>query len=284
MTKTSGGQQVYVVKASGEPEPFASEKLEKSLRNAGASDEVITHILKDIREWITPGITTKKIYARAFSLLRQKKNPSALRYRLKQAILELGPTGYPFEQLIAQVFTQLGYATETGKVMKGRSLNHEMDVIATGAAVQHLIECKYSTNQGKQIGVQVPLYVRARVDDIVHRQLGLVRYQGFQFYAWVITNTKFSADSIQYAEWNGIHLIGWRYPKSQGLESMLEIHKIYPITVLPQLSKPTVQQLLQSGIVTCGQLAKQEKLLQQIVPNQRTYAQLIQSLEELCKQ
>ncbi|MFO7615831.1 MAG: hypothetical protein R6V75_01115, partial [Bacteroidales bacterium] len=86
---------ILVTKASGEMEAFTSEKLEKSLRSAGAGEQLVQEIVADILDWIYEGVTTKKIYARAFALLRKKKTVAAMRYNLKQAILELGPTGYP---------------------------------------------------------------------------------------------------------------------------------------------------------------------------------------------
>ncbi len=64
---------ILIKKASGDIEPFSSDKLKYSLLNAGAKSETITKIVTDIEKWIYPGITTRKIYTRAFSLLRKEK-------------------------------------------------------------------------------------------------------------------------------------------------------------------------------------------------------------------
>ena len=45
-----------------------------------------------------PGITTKEIYRRAFSMLRKASAHLAAEYKLKKAFQELGPSGYPFEK------------------------------------------------------------------------------------------------------------------------------------------------------------------------------------------
>jgi transcriptional regulator NrdR family protein len=95
----NNNKSILVKKASGEEEPFKVEKLKESMRNAGAEEEVIEQVADDIGSWIYDGITTQKIYGRAFSLLRKKTKYVASRYKLKKAIMELGPTGYPFEHL-----------------------------------------------------------------------------------------------------------------------------------------------------------------------------------------
>jgi hypothetical protein len=245
---------ILVKKASGEEEPFATEKLERSLLNAGAKADIIQKIVGDIECWIQPGVTTKKIYTRAFSLLRQDKTTSSLRYRLKQAILELGPTGYPFEILIGKLFQQTGFGAEVGVVVEGKCITHEMDVIATKSSIQHLAECKYHKDQGKQVSIQVPLYVRSRVDDIISKRQKMREYQDFSFTGWVITNTRFSSDSIQYSKCSGLKLLGWNYPPGEGLKEKIEKYKLYPITLLRNLTNKEKQHLLKEDIVICTQL------------------------------
>jgi hypothetical protein len=140
---------IWIKKSSGEEEQFAIYKLERSLRNAGADNESIEVIVSDIESWITTGVTTKQIYTRAFQILRRQKTNSASRYKLKQAMLELGTTGYPFEQFIGQLFEAQGFDVQVGQILDGCCVTHEVDVIATGKNVQNLVECKYSQTQGK---------------------------------------------------------------------------------------------------------------------------------------
>lgn len=253
-SNSKNNKVILIKKASGDQEAFSSDKLERSLLNAGAKKETILKIVADIEHWIYPGITTRKIYSRAFSLLRNEKTNSPLRYRLKQAILELGPTGYPFEILIGKLFQQMGFSTEVGVVVEGKCVTHEMDVIATKENIQHLVECKYHIEQGKQVSVQVPLYVRSRVNDIIDKRLEMLKYQGFSFIGWVITNTRFSSDSIQFGICSGLNLIAWNYPAGNGLQEKIEKFKLYPITVLRNLTINEKQYLLDHGFVLCSQL------------------------------
>jgi hypothetical protein len=262
---------ILIRKASGEEQQFEKWKLERSLRNAGADEDLISEIVQNIERWISNKLTTKDIYKRAFSILRKKKSGAANRYRLKQAIAELGPTGYPFENFIGHLFEKQGYKVEVGQVIEGVCVTHEMDVIATNNAVQHLVECKYSSDQGKQISVQVPLYVRSRVNDIIEKRKNQPQYANLSFTGWVVTNTRFSSDSLAYGKCSGLHLLAWDYPQGNGLKELIEKFKMYPLTILNQLSKNDKQKFLNQGIVLCSQILENEDLLSelQLTPSKR---------------
>ncbi len=95
---------VSIIKASGEVAPFYSEKLKHSLLKSGASEEQVENILVQIEDNLYHGISTKKIYQRAYQLLKDSSRPLAAKYKLKRAIMELGPSGFPFEKYIAAIF------------------------------------------------------------------------------------------------------------------------------------------------------------------------------------
>lgn len=273
---------IPIKKASGEEEAFSSGKLKQSLLNAGAQDETVQKIVADIENWIYPGVSTKKIYTRAFSMLRSDKTISSLRYRLKQAILEIGPTGYPFENLIGQLFNCKGFQTEVGVVVAGQCVTHEMDVIATQNHAQHLVECKYHKEQGKQVSIHVPLYVRSRVNDIISKRKNMEEYKDFSFTGWVVTNTRFSSDSIQYGVCSGLKLLGWDYPTGMGLKDLIEKYKIYPITILRNLNMKEKQSLLEQGIVTCPQLLENQDSLVSLNIKKTKLKLLLKELDNCC--
>lgn len=273
---------ILVRKASGDEELFSVEKLERSLRNAGANYEQIQKIIADVGAWIYDGATTRKIYSRAFAILRREKTSVSLRYKLKQAMMEFGPTGYPFENFIGQLFAAQGYITEVGIIVDGRCVTHEMDVIATKQNTQHLVECKYSKDQGKQVSVQVPLYVRSRVDDIINKRKELSEFQGLSFTGWVITNTRFSPDSIQYGECSGLKLLAWDFPAGNGLKELIEKLKIYPVTILHSLTRKEKQFLIDQEIVTCNQLAKDPDILNSMKLNNKKLNAISMELEHIC--
>jgi hypothetical protein len=280
-SKTKG---ILVKKASGEEERFSVEKLERSLTNAGAERESISNIISDILQWIYPGVTTKKIYTRAFNLLHKEKASSALRYRLKQAIFELGPTGYPFELLAGQIFKKEGYSIEVGVVVDGMCVPHEMDVIATSHDTQHLAECKYHKDQGKQVSIQVPLYVRSRVEDIVRKRKELPEYQNLSFEGWVITNTRFSSDSITYGTYYGLNLLAWDFPEGKGLKNLVEKHRIYPITILKNLTKKEKQLLMDKELVTCSQLMEHIEEVKTLNLSKNRYEKAMSELKTILEE
>ena len=273
---------ILVKKASGDDEPFDVEKLQNSLRNAGAEHSTISKIVTDIRLWIYSGVTTKQIYSRAFKILRSERAHSAMRYRLKEAIFALGPTGYPFEQFIGQLFEKQGHKIEVGIVVDGYSVTHEMDVIANKESVQNLVECKYHKDQGKQVSVQVPLYVRSRVNDIIRKREKMPEYKDLSFKGWVVTNTRFTTDSIQYAKYNDLHLLAWDYPQNKGLKFLVEDLKLYPITILHKLTRKEKQILIKQGIVTCLQLLNDMSHVDKLNLTKKKETALHQELMDVC--
>jgi hypothetical protein len=255
-------KNVRVLKASGEAESFIPEKLEQSLRAAGADDGMVAEILADIEAWISDGISTKKIYERALSRLGRKQRSAGARYRIKSALMELGPSGHPFERFIGEVFARKGFDVQVGVVVEGLSVTHEMDVIATGRGIQHLVECKYSQSQGSHVSIQVPLYVHSRINDIVGLRREQEEYRGLSFTGWVVTNTRFSSDSLDYSRYYGLELLSWDYPVKEGLREIIERERLYPVTVLSILGQREKEALIANGVVTCATLAHEPKVME----------------------
>jgi len=282
MTQTNSNKQILIRKASGEDEYFNVKKLERSLHNAGAEELIIWKIVEDIQNWIYSGVTTKQIYSRAFKILRRDRAHAAMRYKLKEAIIALGPTGYPFEQFIGQLFDYQDYEIEVGVVVDGYSITHEMDVIATKNQLQNLVECKYHKDQGKHVNIQVPLYVHSRVNDIVRKRKEMPEFKNLSYKAWVVTNTRFSEDSIQYGKCNDLQLLAWDYPQNKGLKHLVESMKLYPITILHKLTKKGKQFLIKRGIVTCAQLLKNLALIEELELTENKQKALIEELKSVC--
>lgn len=275
-------QTILIKKSSGESEPFSVSKLIGSLRKAGAEEEIIQHVAADIQSWIYDGVTTQKIYNKAFGLLKKKKSPDvASRYKLKEAIMELGPTGYPFERFVGKVMETMGYTTLVGQVVQGCCVTHEVDVVATKGNEQCFVECKYGLSNEKNVNVKVPLYIRSRVNDIIAKRKESPEYKDFNFQGWLVTNTRFTSDATNYGTCSGLHLLSWDYPAGNGLKEIIDREKIYPITVLHQLTKPQKQQLLEKGIVICSQLRDQPELIKSFELTKVKTNALMKELKEL---
>jgi hypothetical protein len=274
-------KEIIIKKASGDTEPFDVSKLKASLKNAGAADDVIEKIAADLENWVYDGVTTGKIYARAYKMFRRQSGNKASRYKLKKALFSMGPTGYPFEHLIGQIFKRQGYKVEVGQVVDGVTITHEIDVIATKDKVQNLMECKFAHGQGNRLSVQVPLYVHSRVNDIVEKRRQEKQYKDLSFTAWVVTNARFSSDSLEYSRCKGIKLLGWDYPKNNALKDMIEQEKIFPVTILKHLNKKEKQQLMGDGTVTCAQLSEKPELLKGLGLNKKKRQSVANELKKI---
>jgi Holliday junction resolvase len=274
--------QPMIQKASGEKQQFSPEKLKQSLKRAGADDRLIDAVHDDLQSHLYDGITTKEIYRKAFTLLRNKKLSYAARYSLKKAIMELGPTGYPFEHFVGQVLSHHGFNVEVGKTLQGQCVNHEVDVLATQNNTQYIIECKFYNSQGKFANVRVPLYVRSRVDDIIKFRERLPEYANTKFFGWVVTNTRFTEDALTYGRCAGLHLVGWDLPKEKSLKDMIEKHNLFPITVLTGLNQKSKSYLLDKGIVLCRQLHAQSGELDGLGMNKNQLRKIKEELNDLC--
>ncbi len=273
--------KIFIRKASGEYELFDESKLKHSLERAGADKRISESIAFEVKKVLFEGISTRKIYSIAFRILRRHDQKKALLYKLKQSLFELGPTGYPFEFLIGEIFKRRGFEVDVGKIIDGHCITHEMDVIATNKTEQLLIECKYAKDQGKYVSIQVPLYVRSRVDDIIKKRAEIPAFSNLTFSAGVVTNTRFSSESIEYSKCNGIMLLGWDYPQNNGLKEIMENENIYPITILGNLTKNQKEQLMDQGVVTCKQLVLNMKILTDFTISKRKLMKLEQELDDI---
>lgn len=250
-----------VTKASGEIELFDENKLINSLKRAGANDNVINQTLDEIESILYHEISTKIIYNRAFNILNIKNKTSAVKYELKNSLHKLGPNGYVFECFIGKLFEYLGYNTEVSSIISGKFVTHEIDVLAIKDNKQTFIECKYHLKGEKSVGVQVPLYVNSRFNDIIAVRKKNKIYKGVEFEGQIVTNTRFSSDAIAYGEGMNLKLLGWDYPYHEGLKEIIEKEKIYPITLLDRINKSLKTKMFENKLITTRQILEDNSLL-----------------------
>jgi hypothetical protein len=245
----------YVTKAGGYTAPFSAEKVRASLERSGASPKAIDAVIKELTLRAYPGMPTHMVHKIAFNLLRRYSRPAAGRYHLKQAIFELGPTGFPFEQFIAALFQQAGFAAVTNQLMNGRCVKHEIDILAVKQSNYHIIECKYHQLAGTHCDVKTPLYVQARFKDIESGWTAASGKEAAACQAWLVTNTRFTPDALQYGQCAGLHLMSWDFPNGKSLKDVIDKTGLYPVTCLTTLNRNEKQRLLVKGVVLCETLA-----------------------------
>jgi len=90
------------------------------------------------------GISTSEIYQHVLEFLDTSSHPySRAKYSLKESIMMLGPTGYPFEDFIARLLESQGYTTKVRQILNGKCITHEIDVIAEKDRTTAAIEAKF---------------------------------------------------------------------------------------------------------------------------------------------
>jgi Holliday junction resolvase len=245
---------MWIVKASGETEKFDSEKIKRTCMKAGASEELANKIAKEVENKSYDGISTKEILHIALSLLKKEKPMVAARYDLKGAIFRLGPAGFTFEHLVAEIFKEYEYGTKVHTIIRGGCVSHEIDIIATKENNNYMVECKYHNIPGVYTGLREALYTYARFLDLQDGfKSGLCRKFN---QPWLVCNTKFSEDAVQYANCKDMRLIGWNYPANQGLEYMIEKNKLYPITMLRKLDGESLEKLANANLLLIKDLVR----------------------------
>ena len=254
---------IHVTKGNGEKVVFNPDKLKQALESSGAGRGEQEKIIHQVTQKLYDGISTGKIYHMAFDLLKKESHKMAGRYKLKKAIMELGPTGFPFEKFVGKIFESMGYKTETGVIVQGKCVSHEIDVIARKPTEMLMIECKFHSDNLTKSSVQVPLYIYSRFQDVKaswEKEYG----QNIQYRGGVVTNTRFSDDAVNYGTCAGLLVISWDYPTGNSLKHRIDKSGLHPVTSLISLSKAQKQQILEKGIVLCSELEDNKTILKEI--------------------
>ena len=274
-------EQITVLKANGNRETFEVEKLSASLLHSGASEEavekVISHVLPELRD----GMSTNDIYEHAFSILQEINKPVARSYSLRRAVMDLGPSGFPFEDFVARVLEAKGFKCETRQTVLGGCVPHEVDVVAYNEKKLIMVEAKFHNELGTKSDLKVVLYIKARFDDL---RENVFNYGGNNRQitdCWLITNTKFSSTAIHYGVCKNLTMIGWNYPEKGGLQDMIEEEGLHPITCLASLSLADKRALLGERIVLCSDIKKNPSLLNQFLGKTFDTKPVIDEINEL---
>ncbi|MCK4386551.1 MAG: hypothetical protein KAV41_00485 [Candidatus Pacebacteria bacterium] len=259
-------KQIYIIKANGEKEFFDNSKLENSLRKAGAGAPVIATIVNKIENELKDGTETIEIYRRAFDLLDKFERGTAAQYSLRHAVLELGPTGFPFENFIGAIFRAKGFETKLRQRIKGLCISYEVDLMARNDEKFIIGEVKFHNKRGIKSDLKVVLYVKERFDDIEKGEFYGNIDRNLKKEKWLITNTKFTTRAIDYGRCCAdLMLVSWNYPKQGNLYQLITEAGLYPITCLKTLGRNDKKLFLDRNIVLCRELSQGRERLFNLV-------------------
>ncbi|WP_324026158.1 restriction endonuclease [Maribacter sp. BPC-D8] len=275
-------ESIDIIKSSGQKMKFSLDKLRNSLKHSGANHELVEEIVSKVYDELFEGITSNEIYNRAYSLLKKNKSVFASKYKLKKAIYELGPTGFPFERFIAAILQYSGYEVEVDIVLNGACVTHEIDVIAKKNDTVTLIECKFHNEEGRNCNVKIPLYIHSRYNDVKANWVTNKNNKPLNK-GWVVTNTRFTQDALTYGKCAELYLLSWDYPENDGLKDRIDRLGLYPITVSSLLSKREKQFLLSRNVVLCRQLVKDKFFLDHLGISTDRKSKILDEISQLCK-
>jgi len=257
-------ESILIRKRNGENEPFLFSKLRGSLERSGANDSDIQFVIESITPQLFDGITTREIYSKAYALLKKENRVYASKYSLKKALFELGPAGYYFENLIAALLRKRGYQTEVSVILQGECVTHEIDVLAEKDGATYAIECKYHAKSQFVNNVKIPLYINSRFNDIQKKWNSDPKKSTQLKQGWLVSNTKFTLDAIQYANCVGLRLLSWNYPVDNGINKHIDSYGLYPVTTLTTLTKREKDLIMENDIILVSELVNSSAILDKL--------------------
>ena len=273
---------IDIIKSSGVTVKFTLDLLHNSLKRTGADNTVVETILETVVDELYSGISTKEIYNRAFALLKKKHSYLASKYKLKKAIYELGPTGFPFERFVAAILKYSGYNVQINTIVQGICVKHEIDVVASKNNETTIIECKFHGETGLNCNVKVPLYINSRYKDVKEKWNGYTKNNNILTQGWVVTNTRFTEDALVYGKCVGLYLLSWDYPKNNGLKDRIDRLGLYPITVSTLLNNREKQFLLSRDVVLCRELVGDVFYLDHLGISEARKQRILNEINQLC--
>lgn len=248
-------KKLYVINSLGIKEPFSWKKICNGAERVGAPKALAKEIATIIEKEAYPGITTKEIFQRVEQILSKKHPRGRIRFRLKEAMRRLGPSGFPFEKYVGGILMQLGFSIKLNQYVKGQCVRHEIDFLAKEKKYFLIGECKYHSLPGGRVDLKVGLIHYARFLDLkAGNSFENIKSKKLKIRPIIITNTKFTSKIIKYAECTGIDLLGWKYPELRGLEYVIESERFYPITILPSLTNNLLEIFYQQKLMLAQDL------------------------------
>lgn len=271
--------KIIITKATGEREAFDSNKLRSSLLRSKAEPHIVDEIIDRIGLELKDGMTTAEIYRNAFSLLKEKHVKASVRYSLRNAVMDMGPTGFPFEKLIGEIWRAKGFETTTDFMAMGKCVEHEIDVTAWNNEKLIMIEAKFHNEFGIKSDLKTVLYVNSRWADLQDQKFDGFLGQKTLSEGWLITNTKFTEQAIKYAQCRKMNLIGWNYPETGNLQDLIEENNMHPITSLKSIGPREERLLMEAGIVLCKQAKENQDVVRQTGIVGEKFVEMMQEID-----
>ena len=251
-------KSLYVIKYRGERKPFSLMKVYRGARKVGASRELAQEISRIIQREAYPGIKTLEIFERIKELLNRQSLKLGIKFSLKEGMKKLGPSGFPFEKFIGEIFFRQGYKVKLNQYLQGHCLKYEIDFLAKKGNLVYVGECKFrSLLEEGRVHSETALAYWAKTLDLRKGNIFEKKeFNGFNVRPILVTNAKFSKAAAEYSRCAGIELLGWKCPKSGGLEYIIDKNGFYPITILPSLKEGLAEVFIKRKVILAKDVLK----------------------------
>ncbi len=250
-------ESIYVVNNRGEKEPFSLRKVYQSARRVGASEKTAKKISKIIEKQVYPGIKTSKIFKKIKNLLKKESPKLSIKFSLKEGLRKLGPAGFLFEKFIGEIFKKQGYRVKLNLSLKGYCLEYETDFLAKKKNLVYIGECKFrNLPEEGLVHSKTALAFWAKILDFKKGDFSKNEFKKNKIRPILVTNAKFSGSTAKYSKCVGIKLLGWRCPKTNGLEKIIDENSFYPITILPSFKKALIPAFVKKKIILVKDVLK----------------------------
>ncbi|HLC84268.1 MAG TPA: restriction endonuclease [Candidatus Nanoarchaeia archaeon] len=217
-----------VIKRNGEYQPFKLDKIIRTCLRTGLSQRDAERIALRVEQSFGETIKAKELYEKVLAEIEGISQTACARYQLKESIAKIDPE--VFEHYVMKVLEANGYECIWNRIIWGACIEHQVDILAEKDKVTWLVECKHHVRDVRDTGLGEVLQVWARLTDIKDG-IKLKKNDIKNPWAWMITNTKFSAHAIKYALAKQLRLSGWG-SSELSFQRLIESVHCYPTTIL----------------------------------------------------
>ncbi len=183
--------------------------------------------------------------------------------------------------MIGALLKQKGYKTKIGEILNGECITHEIDVLAEKDGNIYAIECKFHKDSSAVSNVKIPLYINSRFIDVQKTWNNSGRTTLLK-QGWLVTNTRFTKDAIDYAKCVDLTLLSWDYPINNGIKKNIDKYGLYPITTLTTLTKKEKTYLIEKDVILVKELSKNPGVLHQLNISEKQRGAILAEVQLLC--
>ena len=228
---------ITVIKSSGEKQALDLDKIRRTVLRSGAPVDIAERVASEVQKRAYDGIPTHELFSLVRVLLQREYPAAARRYNLRDAIIKLGPAGFEFEKYIAGLLSAYGYDAELPPILEGICVSHEVDISIEKNGRTAMIEAKFRHEPGVFINIKDTMATWMRFLDI-SEAARVGRAPHFDE-CWIVTNSRFSHDSISFGHCKNMVMLSWDHPHERPLPRWIDEVGLYPITILEKVDRET---------------------------------------------